>query len=159
VPLSEVPRYMRCMDIFVLASYATPAWKEQFGLALAQAMLLGIPSVVSSCGAIPEVAGPGARVCREGSVESLAEGLRALLESPILRRDLGAQARAFALQNYTLDAIGARYLEIFYQARCARGLAGRNTDGNLSLPSLETSAGSPGRRDSAGETIPWGEGR
>src|ERR1700687_3957462 len=52
VVLCDVPHYLRCMDIFVLASYATQVWKEQFGLSLAQAMLLGIPSVVSSSGAI-----------------------------------------------------------------------------------------------------------
>jgi len=52
----EVPRYLRCMDVFVLASYAIPNWKEQFGLAAAQAMMLGIPSVVSSSGALPEAA-------------------------------------------------------------------------------------------------------
>lgn len=123
VPQTAVPRYMRCMDIFVLASHALPTWKEQFGLALAQAMLLGIPAVVSSSGAIPEVAGPGGWVCREGSAESLAEGLQALLDSPMLRRDLGEQARAFALERYTLDAVGARYLEIFEQARRVHGLA------------------------------------
>ncbi|NDQ56955.1 MAG: FkbM family methyltransferase [Acidipila sp.] len=122
VPQGDVPRYLRCMDIFVLSSYATPVWKEQFGLALAQAMLLGIPSVVSSSGAIPEVAGPGAWVCAEGSVESLAEALRALLESSILRRELGTRARGFALHRYTWDAVAARYLEIFQQAAGERVL-------------------------------------
>jgi FkbM family methyltransferase len=119
----DVPRYLRCMDVFVLASYATPVWKEQFGLALAQAMLLGIPSVASSSGAIPEVAGPGAWMCREHSEESLGQGLRALLESSILRRELGAQARAFALQRYTSDAVAERYLGIFEQAKREYGLA------------------------------------
>ncbi len=159
VPLSEVPRYMRCMDIFVLATYETPVCKEQFGLALAQAMLLGIPSVVSSSGAIPEVAGPGARVCRQGSAESLAEGLRAVLESPILRRDLGAQGRAFALERYTLDAVSARYLEVFEQARREHELT-RATSGWKSLsPKMETGEGSPGRRVPAEEPIPRSAGR
>jgi len=117
IPHREVPRYLRCLDVFVLASYALANWKEQFGLTLAQAMLLGIPSVVSSSGAIPEVAGPGALVFPEGSAEGLREALQSVLRSPSLRRELGARARAFASRQYSLPNIAARYLEVFDQAR------------------------------------------
>ena len=158
VPQGDVPRYLRCMDIFVLSSYATPVWKEQFGLVLAQAMLLGIPSVVSSSGAIPEVAGPGAWVCAEGCVESLAEGLRALLESSILRRNLGAQARVFALERYTSDVVAARYLEIFQQARHENGLAQRawrrqSLKAHISTRPEITQAAAPGVENHALEHI------
>ena len=117
IPHREVPRYLRCLDVFVLASYALANWKEQFGLTLAQAMLLGIPSVVSSSGAIPEVAGPGALVFPEGSAEGLREALQSVLRSASLRRELGARARAFASRQYSLPNIAARYLEVFDQAR------------------------------------------
>ena len=150
VPQSDVPRYLRCMEIFVLSSYATAVWKEQFGLALAQAMLLGIPSVVSSSGAIPEVAGPGAWVCAEGCVDSLAEALRALLESSILRRELGTQARGFALRRYTSDAVAARYLEIFHQATGERGLpqpADLHRSSVTDIPKQSGSAAAAPRRE------------
>jgi glycosyltransferase involved in cell wall biosynthesis len=45
VPYEQVPRYLRSLDIFVLPSYSTASWKEQFGLSLAQAMLLSIASI------------------------------------------------------------------------------------------------------------------
>ncbi|MBW2737950.1 MAG: glycosyltransferase family 4 protein, partial [Deltaproteobacteria bacterium] len=36
-----VPNYLKCLNIFVLPSYGTPRWKQQFGLTLAQAMMAG----------------------------------------------------------------------------------------------------------------------
>ncbi len=117
VPHHEVPRYLRCLDVFALASYTTPTWKEQFGLTLAQAMMLGIPCVASSSGAIPDVAGPGALIFDEGSEQSLRSALESLLRSAGLRSELGARAREFALRHYTLGSVAAEYLAIFEQAR------------------------------------------
>ena len=117
VPHQEVPRYLRCLDVFVLASYAVAHWKEQFGLTLAQAMMLGIPSVVSSCGAIPEVVGPGGLIFEEGKEERLREALQMLLSFARCRQELGARAREFALRQYTIAGIAARYLWVFEQAQ------------------------------------------
>jgi glycosyltransferase involved in cell wall biosynthesis len=116
VPAAEVAEWLRAADIFVLASYAVPHWKEQFGLALAQAMLTGLPSVVSDSGAIPEVAGPGAWVARERNAFSLAAGLEMLLEHPELRQRMGRRARAYAAEHYALDRVARDYLEVFGRA-------------------------------------------
>lgn len=118
----EVSQYLRCLDIFVLPSYATARWKEQFGLTLAQAMIAGVPAVGSSSGAIPEVLGPGGLVFAEGNVKGLAAALEELLASDEKRKDLGKRAQAFAIQNYTTQVVAARYLSVFKtayeQARC-----------------------------------------
>ena len=119
----EVPRYLRCLDVFVLASYAVAHWREQFGLTLAQAMMLGIPSVVSSCGAIPEVVGPGGLIFEEGKEESLREALQMLFSFARCRRELGARAREFALRHYTIAGIAARYLSVFEQAQSLHATA------------------------------------
>jgi glycosyltransferase involved in cell wall biosynthesis len=113
---AEVPRYLRCADIFVLDSYAVPQWKEQFGLTLAQAMMLGIPSIVSNSGALPEVAGDAALVVAERSVNELQAALAALITSPALRRELGDRARARAMRRYTNDVVAVRTYEAFQQA-------------------------------------------
>jgi glycosyltransferase involved in cell wall biosynthesis len=112
----EVPRYLRCADIFVLNSYATPVWKEQFGLTLAQAMLLGIPSIVSNSGALPEVAEDAAMIVPERSASQLQAALEALIASPGLRRELGDRARTRALRLYTNDVVAARTYDAFEQA-------------------------------------------
>jgi glycosyltransferase involved in cell wall biosynthesis len=120
VPHREVSQYLRCLDIFVLASRSTASWKEQFGLTLAQAMMMQVPAVVSSSGAIPEVVGPGAVIVPEGDVEALAAGLERLLVSSKTRKAVGARARSFAVQNYATEAVAARYLRIFEAAHDRR---------------------------------------
>jgi glycosyltransferase involved in cell wall biosynthesis len=116
----EVPRYLRCADVFVLNSYAVPEWKEQFGLTLAQAMMLGLAPVVSNSGALPEVADDAAMVVAERSVSELQAALDALISSADLRRDLGVRARARALRLYTNDVIAARTYEAFERALARR---------------------------------------
>ena len=113
VPYERVPEYLRCSDIFVLPSRSTPHWMEQFGLSLAQAMMLGIASIGSSSGAIPEVLGPGGIVFKEGDTEQLVRALEELLSSPVRREQLGALGREFALKNYTEEVVAARYLAAF----------------------------------------------
>jgi len=116
VPYDQVPKYLRCLDIFVLASYSTPTWEEQFGLTLAQAMLLGIASIGSTSGAIPEVLGSSGLLFEEGRIGDLTEALKSLLTSPASRRRLGASGREFALQHYTSERVAARYLAAFKRA-------------------------------------------
>ncbi len=117
VPHCEVPRYLRCLDIFVLASYAVENWKEQFGLTLAQAMMLGVASVGSSSGAIPEVLGSGGLVVPEKNILELSKALESLMANRALRRELGARARKFALRHYALDRVAEEYLAIFERAQ------------------------------------------
>jgi glycosyltransferase involved in cell wall biosynthesis len=113
VPHAEVPAYMRAMDIFVLPSYTTPAWKEQFGLVLAEAMLAGVPCIGSSSGAIPDVIGPGGLVFKEKDVDDLVCNLERLLIDVDLRKSLAQTAQSFALQHYTHEAVATEYLKLF----------------------------------------------
>jgi L-malate glycosyltransferase len=121
VHYEEVTRYLRCVDIFVLASKSTATWKEQFGLTLAQAMLTGIPVVGSSSGAIPDVLGPGGIVFPEGNSGELARALNSLLASCELRQRLGTTGRAHALRNYTSEKVAAGYLAAFERAHVGAG--------------------------------------
>ncbi|MGB6432404.1 MAG: glycosyltransferase family 4 protein [Candidatus Acidiferrales bacterium] len=116
----QVPRYLRCADIFALDSYAVPAWKEQFGLTLAQAMMLGIPSIVSNSGALPEVAGDAAMIVPERDTRELRAALDALVASPDLRGEIGDRGRIRALRFYTNDAVAARTYQAFEQALARR---------------------------------------
>jgi glycosyltransferase involved in cell wall biosynthesis len=132
VPYEQVSRYLRCADIFVLPSYSTPAWMEQFGLTLAQAMMLGIASIGSSSGAIPEVLGPGGIVFEEGNTEQLVRALEELLNSPARREQLGQQGRDFALKNYTQEGVAAHYLAAFERVLSLSALNRRQ--GNKAVP-------------------------
>lgn len=113
VPHTEVPAFMRAMDVFVLPSYATPNWKEQFGLVLAQAMLAGVPCLGSSSGAIPDVIGPGGIIFKENDIDDLTAKLEPLLSDAALRLDLGQAGLSFALQHYSYDVVVKRQLVQF----------------------------------------------
>jgi glycosyltransferase involved in cell wall biosynthesis len=117
VPYEQVPRYLRCTDIFVLASQSTPVWKEQFGLALAQAMMLGIASIGSRCGAIPETLGPGGAVIEQQDIDGLKRALENWLAFPAVRTHAAVTGREFALRNYTVDHVAERYLSAFDRIR------------------------------------------
>ena len=117
VRYDQVAKYLRCMDIFVLGSYATPTWQEQFGLSLAQAMLLGIASIGSTSGAIPEVLASTGLLFEEKRVDGLAHALETLLTSEEARRATGDAERRVALKRYTSETVAASYLGVFRKAR------------------------------------------
>ncbi len=114
---ADVPAYMAALDILVLPSYETPAWKEQFGLVLAEAMLAGVPCIGSSSGAIPDVIGPGGLVFKEKDVDDLEQVLKRLLTDGALRHSLAQKAHEFSRQCYTNEAVAAAYLRQFGFAR------------------------------------------
>ncbi|NWJ96785.1 MAG: glycosyltransferase family 4 protein [Chloroflexi bacterium] len=113
VPLRAVADYLKCFDIFVLPSYSTPKWKEQFGLVLAQAMMAGNACIGSSSGAIPEVLGSAGLVFPERDKAGLVLALTTLLQSKDLRQSLGVEARIYASQYYTNSTIAEAYLHHF----------------------------------------------
>src|SRR5918992_5923848 len=62
-------------------------WEEQFGMVLAEAMASGLPLVVSSSGAIPEVVGDSADLFVPGDWMGLARTLAAgPLSRPVAQR-------------------------------------------------------------------------
>lgn len=108
-----VPDYLKCLDIFVLPSYSTPRWKEQFGLTLAQAMMARVACVGSSSGAIPDVLGPAGIIFQERDAASLINALEQLLQSKEKRDMFGEKGQAFALKNYTNRSVANAYLAAF----------------------------------------------
>jgi len=125
VPYEEVPRYFRCLDIFVLMSQTISTWKEQFGLALAQAMMCGVACVGSNCGAIPDTLGPGGSIVEQRDAEGLERALESFLASEECRARAGKEGRDYALQKYSLECVTARYLGAFYKARQEKASAAK----------------------------------
>jgi glycosyltransferase involved in cell wall biosynthesis len=79
IPYEEMPGIYSDAACLVLASLPTWSWEEQFGMVLAEAMAAGTPILASSSGAIPEVAGAGARYFAPGDWPGLAALLRGAL--------------------------------------------------------------------------------
>ena len=90
------------------AVFAFPSLYEGFGLPPLEAMALGVPTVVTAAGAVPEVCGDAALTVPVGDEGALAEALAAVVD------DAGCAA--------TLVARGRERAASFTWDRCADGL-------------------------------------
>ncbi|MBE9211826.1 glycosyltransferase [Plectonema cf. radiosum LEGE 06105] len=97
---------LEAADLFVLPSYY-----ENFGIAVAEAMVTGIPVVISDQVHIcQEVSSSQSGWVGTTNVESIADLLREALKYPEERQRRGLQARKYALLNYSWDAIAQRII-------------------------------------------------
>ena len=114
-------RYLGYLDDQTLAQlYAAatlflyPALYEGFGIPPLEAMACGTPVLVSRAASLPEVCADAAHYIDPYSVDAMREGIRQLLESTALRRELTERGlRRVAAFDWDLSA--ARHAEIFLE--------------------------------------------
>jgi glycosyltransferase involved in cell wall biosynthesis len=102
---TAMPALYRSFDVLVLPSLTTPRWKEQFGRALAEAMLCEVPTIGSDSGEIPHVIGDAGLIVPEGDSAALATALHRLAGDVALRRALAAAGRQRAIERFTMKAV------------------------------------------------------
>ena len=96
-------------DLFVLPSYY-----ENFGIAVAEAMVAGIPVVISDQVHIcQDISGSESGWVGTTNTESIADLIREALKYPEERQRRGLQARKYALLNYSWDAIAQKIVEAY----------------------------------------------
>ena len=117
----EVPACLRRMHAMVFHSRTTPAWAEQFGHPLIEAMSCGAVPVGSDSGEIPHVVGREGLIVPEGDAAALAAALGRLRGEPGLRGRLEAAGRARVLREFTWEALAARTFALYERALAARG--------------------------------------
>lgn len=115
VPHDEVPLYLNCMDVMVLPSLTTRAWKEQFGHVLIEAMACEVPVIGSSSGEIPSVISDAGLIFREGDAGDLVEMLRMVMEDKGLRDELTRKGRQRVLEKYTHKKIAEETHKIYQE--------------------------------------------
>jgi len=93
------------------AVLAFPSLYEGFGLPLLEAMAKGLPAVVGSEGALPELALGSALSIDAGDAEAIAGALEKLLADPALRARLGDQGRRRAAA-FTWEGAAAQILAV-----------------------------------------------
>ena len=93
-------RYLGHVDEGTLAALyenaevlAFPSLYEGFGLPLLEAMARGVPAVVGTAGAMPDLAGDAAVLVDPENVDAIASGLAAVLGDSALRKRLGAAGK------------------------------------------------------------------
>lgn len=102
---------LQAADIFVLPSYY-----ENFGIAVAEAMVAGVPVVISDGVHIwPDVHNSNAGwVCRN-DVDDLTKQLQQALNNPEERQQRGNNAREYALNNYSWSAIAQQLIKVYQE--------------------------------------------
>lgn len=108
-PHFEIPAFLRCLDVFVLASKPVHTmqlcWEEQFGHVLIEAMACGVATLGSDSGAIPEVIGHEEAVFPHGIARALAERIRSVKNGSTIAQSQLERTRRL----YTNDAIAAQW--------------------------------------------------
>jgi len=96
-------------DIFVL-----PSFSENFGVAVAEAMAAGLPVIVTPGVQIsPEIAVAKAGLVVEGDVETLADAIATLLNSPHLRHELGENGKRLVSHRYSWKVIAQNLISVY----------------------------------------------
>ncbi|MFN3805434.1 MAG: glycosyltransferase family 4 protein [Pyrobaculum sp.] len=108
LPPSEIPDLLVSSDIF-----AFPSRYEAFGFALVEAMMLGLPVLVSDIAAHKEVVGDAGVFLPTNDPRAWSEAIMLLSEDVELRKRLGMRAKERAAL-YTLDSMVDGYLEALF---------------------------------------------
>ena len=111
----QVPAEMAKFDVLVLPSRSVDTWKEQFGHVLIESMVMGIPTVGSTCGEIPNVVKHPDLVFEEEDADELATILSRLIREPEFRQSMGEYCRQRAQQNYTHNQIAQRLITLWHK--------------------------------------------
>jgi glycosyltransferase involved in cell wall biosynthesis len=98
---------LQAADLFVLPSYY-----ENFGIAVAEAMVAGKPVVISDQVHIwHEIHNSKSGWVTKTEVESLTNALQFALQNPEECKNRGNNARKYALENYSWDAIARQLIQ------------------------------------------------
>jgi glycosyltransferase involved in cell wall biosynthesis len=98
---NDIPDVLASLDVFVLSSL-----HEGLPVAATEAMLAGVPMILSDIEPLREVSADGkyAEMFQTGEPDDLAEKILKLLKNEVLRKDLSRSALEFAKENFSIEA-------------------------------------------------------
>lgn len=113
LPQQQIPSYFCAMDSFTIGSYETSEWIDTFPLVVAQAMLMKLPIIGSTSGAIPfQLNGEGLSF-NPGDVTQLAKHLKYLSENPKEREIIGNRLFESAIDRFSTKALNNDLWQFF----------------------------------------------
>ena len=111
MPASEIPAWLRTMDVMLCPSRDEVVMRETFSQAVVQGMLSGLPVLASDLPIFREkLDGGGGAVFTD--VADFAAKMTALVNDPALRARQGREGRATALARYVWDT--ARFARRYF---------------------------------------------
>jgi len=110
IPYSEMHIAYQQADMLLF-----PAYREGFGLCVAEAMACGLPVISTMCSAIPELVTEdrGGFLVPPGDFSAMLEKVRLLAKHVSLRESMGAWNRARAVQHFDRARMANSYQTIF----------------------------------------------
>ncbi len=110
---SEMPSYLRAMDLLCAPSRTSGRWKEQFGRMLIEAMACGVPMVASDSGEIPYVVQDAGVLIPENDLVRWSERIDGLIADPAMRLAFAARGLARARSEFSWPVVARRHLDFF----------------------------------------------
>jgi len=110
---SDMPNFLRAMDVLCGPGRTTARWKEQFGRMLIEAMACGVPVVASDSGEIPYVVQDAGMVIPEMDLAQWTESLDRLIADSSLRAQLAARGLVRARSEFSWPIVARRHLKFF----------------------------------------------
>jgi hypothetical protein len=104
--------------------FLNPIRWTSLGLALIEAMTIGMPIVALATTEIPDVLADGVSGLVSTDVERLVVGMQALLDDRELARRLGAAARDIALERFSIERFGRDWTAAFAEVTGRRDRSG-----------------------------------
>lgn len=120
LPYRDALRHIAASDVFV-----SPSSQEGFGLAIAEALALGVPVVATAVGAVPEVVEDGVSgvLAPPGDAEALANTVARVLGDRGLRQRLQSGGPERVQKQFTPAAVAERW-EGYFKELIARRVHG-----------------------------------
>jgi glycosyltransferase involved in cell wall biosynthesis len=105
----DMPAVLASLDVAVLTSDS-----ESLSNVILEAMAVGLPAVAYYVGGNSELLG-GERgiLVPAGNESRFADALRGLLSDPALGERVGHNAQQFAQENFSLDRVRQRYIDLY----------------------------------------------
>jgi len=112
----RMPAMIASCDVLVVPSLTTPAWAEQFGRVVTEAMFAHTPVISSDSGSLPEVVGDTGLLVKEADQSQLADAIRSLVTDRDLRHSLGERGWKRSLEEYGPAPLARRILAFWNDA-------------------------------------------
>lgn len=108
----NMPQFYSSGDMLVL-----PSLLESFPMSVLEAMACGLPVVASNVGDVTELVKNGETgfLIAKGDYLTLAKKINQLLSDEALRERMGKNARSLVAENYSIEMMGKKTLEVYQE--------------------------------------------
>lgn len=109
----SMKEYYNSADIFILPSIPKENWKEQFGMAIVEAMSCGVPVISTLSGSIPEVVGEAGILIQPNDPQMLSATIKKMILEKGLRKQLSKLGRKRATDKFDCKIAANQFDRLF----------------------------------------------